>query len=200
MQQKHPVHARPQTHHSGLFRLTSRLAPDRSARSRLEQHRLACMRLHRLRLAILKLMYRRSRRDRSAPLKLRPWTPQKRTLQHKRTNITGGESFTVPDSGAPTLWAWPEETVLTLYGKWGSDPLEAASSVHNIYQVRHDTFEGIVNARPAVNAPLSPIPAAQRVAPSQRNEPPREHLEVRLAPRRWFTDPRRAKNSTTPTS
>lgn len=31
-------------------------------------------------------------------------------------------------------------------------------------------------ARTAVNAPLSLIPAARRVAPSQRNEPPREHL------------------------
>lgn len=41
---------------SALPRLTSRLAPDRSARSRLEQHRLACIRLQRLRLAILKLM------------------------------------------------------------------------------------------------------------------------------------------------
>lgn len=53
------LHSVCHLHHfvsNSVFRLTSRLAPERSARSRLEQHRLACVRLQRLRLAILKLM------------------------------------------------------------------------------------------------------------------------------------------------
>lgn len=51
-----------------------------------------------------------------------------------------GESLTVPDSGVLTLWAWPEESAPTLYGKWGSGPRGAASSGHNIHRVRLDTF------------------------------------------------------------
>lgn len=53
--------------------LTSSTDPERSARSRFAQQRLACARLQRLKLAILKLMYRRSKRERSAPLKFKPW-------------------------------------------------------------------------------------------------------------------------------
>lgn len=61
--------------------------------------------------------------------------------------VRGGEGSTVPDSGALTLWAWPAEIALTLYGRWASDPLEAASSVHNVHQVRRDTFDGIAALR-----------------------------------------------------
>lgn len=69
-----------------LFRpiLTSRTDPDRSARSRQDPHRLAWVRLQPLKFAILKFIYRRSKRERSAPLKLRPCKKKVRQKDGKK--------------------------------------------------------------------------------------------------------------------
>lgn len=58
-------------------------------------------------------------------------------------------------------------------GEWSSGGCEFWSQ-HLPGEARHILESH--HARTAVDAPLSLIPAARRVAPSQRSEPPREHL------------------------